>query len=398
MKSKFIVYLVSFAAFLAPFTQSIYAPMIPEVTNDFHTSAFWVNLTISIFTAFLALMQIIYGPLTDTKGRRSVMLFGIVFYVLATIGCYFSNSIYVLLFFRALQAIGIATGSVVAVTVISDLFEGENRGKAMGTFQMMVSLGPVVGPVVGGFLGGMFGFHSVFLALVIVGLIVFLLNLTFLKETKPEKGFANSFKPRDFITILKDRIGSSIILLGFIQYYAFYNFLVFMPGILSERYGLTAEQKGLVFLPLSLCIVIGSFLGGRAQGRFEGRKFVVLTSYLNVLAILLFTVVSHISLLLLIGSSVLFGLFLGLSLPVQTTLLTQAFQKNRATAIGVYNFVRFMGMALGPIFGSLLLQIGGYYLIYGFIVAVFLGCSSVLHKRLLHATNTMANYNQGISS
>ncbi|ANB57149.1 sugar (and other) transporter family protein [Anoxybacillus sp. B7M1] len=381
MNKTLIVYLVSLAAFLGPFTQTIYTPILPEVTKDFGTSSFLVNLTISIFTLFLALMQIVYGPLTDTKGRRKVLLFGIFIYVLASLGCFFSHSISILLVFRALQAIGIAAGSVVAATVIGDLFEGKARGKAMGTFQMMVSLGPVAGPIAGGFIGGSFNFHTVFLVLVFVGAVIFLFNFIFLKETKTETGSTERFQPRDFVFILKNHTGASIILLGFTQYYALYNFLVFLPNILNDRYALPAEQKGIVFLCMSLFIVVGSFVGGRIQGRFPSRNVIVTTAYLNVLAVFLFLLVSHIALPLLIVSIMLFGFFLGTSLPVQTTLLTQIFHSNRSTAIGVYNFFRYIGMACGPIIGSWLLKIGGYDTIYGFVDVLFLCCSLILMKQ-----------------
>ncbi len=78
MKRQLVVYLVSLAAFLGPFTQTIYTPILPEVREAFATSSFLINLTISIFTFFLAMMQIVYGPLTDRKGRRTVLLGGIV--------------------------------------------------------------------------------------------------------------------------------------------------------------------------------------------------------------------------------------------------------------------------------------------------------------------------------
>lgn len=382
MNKKLIVYLVSFAAFLGPFTQTIYAPIIPEVTKQFQSTPFLVNLTISIFTFFLALMQIVYGPLTDTKGRRKIILFGIAVYVLASLGCFFSNSIGVLLFFRAMQAIGIAAGSVVAVTVIGDLFEGKSRGKAMGTFQTMVSLGPVAGPVIGGFLGGRFDFHAVFLALMVTGIIIFSCNFMFLKETKPAGRKEQPFRAGDFITILRDQAGFAIILLGFIQYYTFYNFLVFLPGILTEQYGLNAEQKGMVFLPLSLFMVIGSSLGGLLQENVEGKKILVSSSFLNVLVIFSFIFVSWESLSFLIGTLILYGLFFGMSLPVQTTILTQVFRSNRATAVGVYNFFRFMGMACGPLLGTILLDLGGYSGLFGFIVVVFAGCAFFLNCRL----------------
>ncbi|WP_245996190.1 MFS transporter [Paenibacillus taihuensis] len=383
MNRKFIVYLVAFAAFLGPFTQTIYTPVLPEVASQLHSTSFVVNLTISVFTFFLAIMQMIYGPLTDSKGRRRVMLFGVLLYVIASVGCYFSKNIELLLVFRALQAIGIAAGSVVAVTVISDLFEGKERGHAMGTFQMLVSLGPVLGPVIGGFLSGLFNFHSVFLALAATGLLVLIFNYLYLKETKPSNVEAGRFQLRDFAMILQNRIGSSIIYLGFIQYYVFYDFLVFLPNILSDRYGLSAEQKGLVFLPMSLSIVIGSYLGGKIQARIDGEKVVVLTTYLNAIAVLFFLISYSISLAWLLAGIIAFGLFLGLSLPVQTTLLTGAFTRNRATAVGAYNFSRYMGMAVSPIVGSIFYRIGGYGLLYGFIVVATLAFAFMLSRRLL---------------
>ncbi|MEC0267241.1 MFS transporter [Paenibacillus anseongense] len=383
MNRKFVVYLVAFAAFLGPFTQTIYTPVLPEVASQLHSTSFVVNLTISVFTLFLAMMQVVYGPLTDLKGRRKVMLFGITLYVIASVGCFFSETITLLLIFRALQAIGIAAGSVVAVTVISDLFEGKERGQAMGTFQMLVSLGPILGPVIGGFLSGLFNFHSVFLALAATGMLVLVFNYLYLKETKPDSVGTGRFQLRDFAAILQNRIGSSIIYLGFIQYYVFYYFLVFLPNILTDRYGLSAEQKGLVFLPMSLGIVVGSYLGGKIQTRIEGEKMLVLTTFLNAISVLFFLIFYAISLPWLLVGIILFGLSLGLSLPVQTTLLTGAFTKNRATAVGAYNLFRYMGMALSPIVGSLFYRIGGYYLLYGFIVVAFLAFAFLLSRRLL---------------
>jgi MFS transporter, DHA1 family, multidrug resistance protein len=377
-----LVYLVAFAAFLGPFSQTIYVPLIPEVTRELHTTPFLVNFSISIYTVFLALMQMVYGPLTDSIGRRKVMLTGIVFYLGATIGCYFSESIEFLLIFRSLQAVGIAAGSVVAVTVIGDLFEGKDRIQPMGTFQMMVSLGPVVGPVVGGFLSGFFDFHMIFIALLCVGFIVLAGNLVYLKETKPNNNKKQNFKFMDFINILKNRIGFSVIGIGFIQYYALYNFMVFLPGIMSERYALSVEQKGLVFLPLSLGIVLGSFIGGKLRN-FDERKVIVYTAFLNVLSLLFFILVSDVSLNLLILSISLFGLFLGMSLPVQTALLTQEFQTNRATAIGAYNFFRYMGMSVGPLLGSFLFHLGSYNLAYGFVDIVLFGFAIIMGNQLL---------------
>lgn len=371
MSPRLLTFMVAFAAFLGSFTQTVYAPILPELGGALRTTPFLINLSISIFTLVLAFMQIIYGPLVDRSGRKRTLLAGLAIYIVASLGCFLADRIETLLAFRALQAVGIAAGAVVAVTVIGDRFEGAARGRAMGSFQMMVALGPVVGPVVGGFVGEHLDFHYVFLLLAIVGAAALLSNAIWLRETRPA-GEPRAFHPAQYLEVLGNRQGLAIMLLSFVQYYAFYNYLVFMPRVLDAVYGLSASEKGLVFLPLSVAVVIGSYVGGRLLGHWRPRPMLLITALLNALSLLLFVAVAPLSLVALVVAVTAFGLFLGLSLPVQTSLLMDLYQHNRATAVGSYNFFRFMGMATGPVLGSWLFQDGNLGLLYGFAAAAFL--------------------------
>ncbi len=371
MSPRLLTFMVAFAAFLGPFTQTVYAPILPELGGALRTTPFLINLSISIFTLVLAFMQIIYGPLVDRSGRKRTLLAGLAIYIVASLGCFLADCIETLLAFRALQAVGIAAGAVVAVTVIGDRFEGAARGRAMGSFQMMVALGPVVGPVVGGFVGEHLDFHYVFLLLALVGAAALLSNAIWLRETRPA-GEPRAFHPAQYLEVLGNRQGLAIMLLSFVQYYAFYNYLVFMPRVLDAVYGLSASEKGLVFLPLSVAVVIGSYVGGRLLGQWRPRPMLLVTALLNALSLLLFLAVAPLSLVALVVAVTAFGLFLGLSLPVQTSLLMDLYQHNRATAVGSYNFFRFMGMATGPVLGSWLFQDGNLGLLYGFAAAAFL--------------------------
>ena len=371
MSPRLLTFMVAFAAFLGPFTQTVYAPILPELGGALRTTPFLINLSISIFTLVLAFMQIIYGPLVDRSGRKRTLLAGLAIYIVASLGCFLADRIETLLAFRALQAVGIAAGAVVAVTVIGDRFEGAARGRAMGSFQMMVALGPVVGPVVGGFVGEHLDFHYVFLLLALVGAAALLSNAIWLRETRPA-GEPRAFHPAQYLEVLGNRQGLAIMLLSFVQYYAFYNYLVFMPRVLDAVYGLSASEKGLVFLPLSVAVVIGSYVGGRLLGHWRPRPMLLITALLNALSLLLFVAVAPLSLVALVVAVTAFGLFLGLSLPVQTSLLMDLYQHNRATAVGGYNFFRFMGMATGPVLGSWLFQDGNLGLLYGFAAAAFL--------------------------
>lgn len=372
MNPRLLTFMVAFAAFLGPFTQTVYAPILPELGAALATTPLLINLSISIFTFVLAFMQIVYGPLVDRRGRRGTLLAGLAVYIVASLGCFLAQNIETLLVFRALQAVGIAAGAVVAVTVIGDRFEGAERGRAMGSFQMMVALGPVVGPVVGGFIGEHVDFHYVFLLLAVVGGVALMANAIWLEETRPAGVTPKAFHPAEYMDVLRNHQGLALMLLSFVQYYAFYNYLVFMPRVLDSVYGLSASEKGLVFLPLSIAVVIGSFTGGRLLGRWRPRPMLLVTALLNALSLLLFLAVAQWSLTALVVAVTAFGLFLGLSLPVQTSLLMDLYPNNRATAVGSYNFFRFMGMATGPVLGSWLYQDGNLGMLYGFAAGVFL--------------------------
>jgi MFS transporter, DHA1 family, multidrug resistance protein len=119
--------------------------------------------------------------------------------------------------------------------------------------------------------------------------------------------------------------------------------------------------------------VLGNYLGGKFQHKWDVRKFLLLACLFNALTIFVFIFTSTSSLILLIMNIAFFGLFLGLSSPNQLTLLTDAFPKQRATAIGIYNFFRFSGMAFGPLVGSFLYEYGNVLLLFGVIFILFMG-------------------------
>ena len=204
MSPRLLTFMVAFAAFLGPFTQTVYAPILPELGGALRTTPFLINLSISIFTLVLAFMQIIYGPLVDRRAQaHPAGRLGNLYR--RFLGCFLADCIETLLAFRALQAVGIAAGAVVAVTVIGDRF-GRARGRAMGSFQMMVALGPVVGPVVGGFVGEHLDFHYVFLLLAIVGAAALLSNAIWLRETRPA-GEPRAFHPAQYLEVLGNARG-----------------------------------------------------------------------------------------------------------------------------------------------------------------------------------------------
>jgi MFS family permease len=338
-----------------------------------------MNWTVSLFTMALAFMQVVYGPLVDQHGRRKVLIPALFLYVLASVGCYLVHSISALLFFRTLQGIGFAAIPIVAATVIGDLFTGVKRAEAMGTYQMMLGIGPAVGPLLGGWIGGMGGHSAVFLFLAISAFCLLAANGLLLPETKREQAVVNRFGFGSFREILVQPVGASIILIGFTQMFAYHGFLLFLPVYLTIAYHLTAGQIGLVYLLVSGVFVISSKLSGRVQRRVGTRRALVLTAGAHAFATFFFMAMTGVSLPLMMTACAIFGFTLGIGMPVHTTLLSEVFEQKRATAIGVYNLIRYAGMAAGPVLGAALFDLGGAWLEFGIAGCVI--ASAVLFAR-----------------
>ncbi|MCU5470239.1 MFS transporter [Bacillus paranthracis] len=367
-KLHFILYVVCMSALLGSFAQNIYTPILPMIQGSFHTSLYLVNVTVSLFTFILAIMQLVYGPLIDTKGRKSVLIPSLIISTIGSIGCAFSGNIYLFLFFRAVQAIGIAAIPVVAATIIGDLFKGKDRGEAMSLYQMLLALAPAIGPLIGGYLGSINGHLSVFLFLFILGILLLMINISLLPETKPTVMKQPQAK-KNYWFILKNKTGFSITLIGFIQFCIYFCFLVFLPSILTNSFHLTVNEIGLMFVPMSLSIMLGSFCYKFLQKCLTTKQTLFITSFFNIICVVLFSFTYSINIPFIIIVTSLYGFSMGLSMPTHTTLLTEEFVQERATAIGMYNFIRYLGMGTGPLIGGFLLFNQNYFWIF-FIGAI----------------------------
>lgn len=276
--------------------------------------------------------------------------------------CFFGKHLFISLF-RAVQAIGIAAIPVVSATIIGDLFEGKERGEAMSLYQMLLALAPAMAPLIGGYLGSIHGHLSVFLFLSTLGIILLIINISLLPETKPNV-IKRSKEQKNYSLILKNKTGFSITLIGFIQFCIYFCFLVFLPSILANSFHLAANAIGLMFVPMSLSIMLGSYCYKLLQKRLTTKQALFITSFFNIICVTLFSFTYSINISFIIIVTSLYGFSMGLSMPTHTTLLTEEFVQERATAIGMYNFIRYLGMGTGPLVGGFLVFNQNYFWIF----------------------------------
>jgi MFS transporter, DHA1 family, multidrug resistance protein len=384
-KNATILIGVAAAAFLGPFTQTVYTPSLPELQEYFQVNAVMVNLTISLFTAILALSNFVVGPAADIWGRRAVLLPGLAVFCLGSLVCLFSDSYWQFLAGRAVQAMGISTALLVAPTVIGDIYVPAERAQAMNVFQTVTFLGPVFGPVVGGLIAANLRWQWAFGLLAVAAIAAWLYNLRCLSETKPHAATPVRISLRTFRGVLANRSALSIVVIGFSQFYGYYAFLVFLPGLLASLSAMSTAVTGLFFVPLTAGILAGIFVGRHWQRHWSRTRILSASSFgisFDVFALWLTLVTGVVNVPLLVVFLLAYGVLLGCSLPVQSTILVNLFAKEKGTAVGLYNFFRFTGAAVGPITGGLIGMTLGINAVFLNVAALLAVAAWIVNKNL----------------
>ncbi len=162
---------------------------LPSIHEDLHfteTSLVWVvNAYMLTFGGFLLLG----GRLGDLFGSRKLFLLGLVFFTIASVGCGLATSQGMLIAARAIQGLGGAVVTAVALSLIMSLFtDNAERAKAMGIYGFVCSAGGSIGVLLGGFLTTALNWHWIFLVNVPIGLLVYLASAKLLPPDKPREG------------------------------------------------------------------------------------------------------------------------------------------------------------------------------------------------------------------
>ncbi|MEC3757961.1 MFS transporter [Bacillus halotolerans] len=357
-KAMLILYIVCFSAFFASLSQNIYSPIIPIIKESFHVSVTLVNLTISVFMIVTAIMQIILGPIIDFKGARYVLLAGILATAAASFGCAITTDFTLFLIFRIVQAAGSAALPLIAATTIGQLFTGSDRGNAMGTYQMLLSAAPAIAPVLGGFLGGAFGHEGIFWMLTVISVILLATNSIFFPKdshSAPKQDAKSGSLLAHYKSIFTNRAGNVILTLSFFLFFIYFAVIVYLPILLTEHYHMDVQIAGLLYLPLALSTIAGTFLFKNIQAKVPLSTLFVYSNSIAAVSIILIAFTHSVSIILMALTLALFGVSMGVIPPLYSTMITNEFEHNRGSAIGIFNFVRYTGMAAGPMISAYLL-------------------------------------------
>ncbi|WP_295997527.1 multidrug effflux MFS transporter [Rugamonas sp.] len=262
---------------VGPLAIDTYLPSFPAIALTFDTSALLVQQTLSAFLFCFAFMMLFYGTLSDSFGRRPVILWSLALYVAASIGGAMAPSIGVLLVCRVLQGLAAGAGSVVGRAIVQDRYSGADAQKILSHIMMVFGLAPAIAPVLGGWLQVTLGWRSVFWFLTAFAVLMMVAVQRWLPESLPARDrhpfhfgaiAANYWKVlchRRFL-LLSIAVGMSFGGFGLYIGSAAY----FIINILH----LPVTSFAWLFIPLISGMVVGSALSAKFAHRYTQRALI----------------------------------------------------------------------------------------------------------------------------
>ena len=134
---------------MGPMSIDLYLPAFPLLEADFSTNAAAVSNTMASYFVGIAVGQMIYGPVSDSYGRRGPLLFGLILYLVGSVLCAAATTIDFLVAARVLQALGGCAGMVICRAVVRDLFPPAQMARVFSALLLVMGIAPVLAPSVG---------------------------------------------------------------------------------------------------------------------------------------------------------------------------------------------------------------------------------------------------------
>ena len=257
---------------LGPFSIDTYLPAFTGIAQAIKATPVEMQQTLSAYLFGFAVMNLFHGALSDSLGRRPVVLWGLVVFTLASAGCALSQHIGALVLFRALQGMSAGAGIVISRAVIRDMFPPADAQRVMSQVTIYFGVAPAVAPMVGGFLFVHVDWHAIFWFLTAVGVVLWIANYKLLPETL-HRTHKQPFNVRNLLRGYWKLGGSprflALALASGIPFNGLFLYVLSAPVFLGEHLHLEPGEFFWFFTLTIAGIMGGAFLSGRMAGRIK---------------------------------------------------------------------------------------------------------------------------------
>jgi len=361
---------------------NMFLPSLPAMATHFDTEYAVMQLSVAIYLAFSATLQIFVGPLSDKLGRRPVILWGLVIFLVATLGCIYAPSIEIFLICRMAQA-SIASAMVLSRAAVRDMYAQDQAASMIGYVTMGMAVVPMLSPALGGLLGSWFNWQAIFWGLFALGAGVLALTWADLGETARTSGKSLTAQFAEYPELLRSpRFWGYALACGFSSG-AFFAYLGGAPFIGQVVFSMTPATLGIFFGAPALGYFAGNFITGRYSTRFGVNQMVLWGCIVNAAGGLISLLIFEAGLgtpLTFFGMMTFVGLGNGLCIPNATAGMLSVRPHLAGTASGLGGAIMIGGgAALSAWVGVLLTSdTGAFPLLWMMLISALLGLASIL--------------------
>ncbi len=267
---------------ISPFSIDMYLPGFPAIAKDLGTTIDQIQLSLTSYLIGISLGQLIYGPLLDRFGRKLPLYAGLLVYILASVGCAFTNSVESLIVMRFIQAIGGCAGMVAAQALVRDLFPVNKTAQAYSLLVLVIAVSPMIAPAVGGYVTTAFGWHAIFIILAaITALMMLAIYLTLPQGQLADRTL--SLRPKsvvkNYIDVLKQPQFLVYMLAGGIATAAPLAYIAGSSDVFINIYQVSEREYGWIFAILAFAMIGSTQLNHILLRKFTSEELIRITLY-----------------------------------------------------------------------------------------------------------------------
>jgi DHA1 family bicyclomycin/chloramphenicol resistance-like MFS transporter len=268
MNLRLILILGALSAF-GPLAIDFYLPGFPAMAAAFGTDETRIQNTLASYFLGLSFGQLLYGPVADRFGRRIPLLFGVVVFTLASLGCAFAPTLESLTLLRFIQALGGCAGMVLSRAIVTDKCDTIGAAKVFSQLMLVMGLAPILAPVLGGFLVNTVGWQSIFLVLTAFSGCCAVAVYLGLPESMPAERARLPLGGAlgQYARLLADRPFVGYALTGGIAMAGMFAYIAGSPFVVIKLYGVPAAHFGWVFGANAAGFILVAQINARLLGR-----------------------------------------------------------------------------------------------------------------------------------
>ncbi|MEX0302020.1 MAG: multidrug effflux MFS transporter [Leisingera sp.] len=342
---------------LSALGMNLHLPSLAGMAEYYAVEYRVMQLSVALYLAGNAVVQIFVGPISDQMGRRPVILASIVLFLLATLGCIYAPTAEAFLMFRVAQTVVAAT-MVLSRAAVRDLYDTDQAASMIGYVTMGMAGVPMIGPALGGFLDQWMGWKTNFWLLFLVGAATLAITFTDFGETARKSGKTLTAQFREYPELLRSPRFWGYSLASGLASGSFFAYLGGAPFVGTEVYGLSTAELGVYFSAPAIGYFAGNFVSGRYSTRIGINRMVLWGCVINgggVLLSLLIAMAGADTVFSFFGLMCFVGIGNGMAIPNATAGAISVRPHLAGTASGLSGAIMIgAGAALSAFAGMLL--------------------------------------------